>query len=124
VRAHIRRLGAPRQEQFSGFDNPIEIENAAEKQLAFHRWVLGHLEATGKFTSTDTRFKAGLRNLADAGLVTLGEESKPFWPEGADWNTKSRTYQTAFLTPGGAQVIADHPRDPRELHADWAGGEA
>jgi hypothetical protein len=33
-------------------------------------------------------------------------------------------YQTAFLTPDGAQLLADDPRDPVELYNDWHGGSS
>jgi hypothetical protein len=128
VRKHYRLLGATKQqEQFSGFDNPIQIQHTENIEAAFHRWVLGHLEGgenPGRFTSTNSRFKTAFRNLATAGLVTLGPESDWRMAPFGDWNTPMIKYQTAYLTPNGAQLLQDDPRDPIELYNDWHGGSS
>lgn len=84
VRKHYRRLGGSNQQQelpeapLHPFDSYIAVQAQQQRDAAFLRWVLGHLEGganPGRFTSTDSRFKAAFRNLATAGLVTLGPES-------------------------------------------------
>jgi hypothetical protein len=126
VRAHVRRLHAPKlQETFTGFQNPINIWHKQLKREAFHHYVLKHVgeagDVPGKFTASLPQFKEAFANLEAAGLVVTEPESKPTWPFWATWDTPAVKYQTAYITDLGAQRLQEDDRSIPELHDDFQG---